>query len=111
MKELPQHDKEQRDLPVAALKAIEHTHMNSQFQKSENKKVTRADWSATRPPYVPTRYAEIDAVLANKRTTNMVRNVESDTKTYLTSDRFRVNVRIKIKLAKNKDKVKDESNA
>ena len=72
------------------------------------KKVTRADWSATGPPYIPTRYAEIDAVLANKRTTNMIKNIESDTARYFPSDHFPLNIRMKIKLAKNKEKVKNE---
>ena len=36
-KNLPQHDKEQRMLLIAALRASDHKHMNSQFQK-QNKR-------------------------------------------------------------------------
>ena len=40
-KNLPQHDKEQRMLLIAALRASEHIHMNSQFQKYDEKKITK----------------------------------------------------------------------
>ena len=53
-KKLPQHEKEQRMLRIAALKATEHIHMSSQFQKPDEKKIIRADWQAEGPPYIPT---------------------------------------------------------
>ena len=40
----------------------------------------------------------------------MIKNIESDTARYFPSDHFPLNIRMKIKLAKNKDEVKDESN-
>ncbi len=53
--------------------------MNSQFEKKNEKKATRADNNSEGPPYNAERYAEIDAVLTNKRTRNMVKDVEADT--------------------------------
>ena len=79
---------------MAAQKAAEHFHMNSVFQKDDIKKVTRADWQATGPPYSLNRYAEIDAILANTRTRNMIKNVESNTELYLPSDHFPVEQRL-----------------
>ena len=98
-KNLPQHDKEQRMLLIASLRASEHIHMNSQFQKPDTKKITRADWQAEGPPYIPTRYAEIDAVLSNRRLRHGIKDIESDTITAFPSDHFPVAVRIKVKLA------------
>ena len=49
-KNLPRHVKEQRMLLIAALRASDHIHMNSQFQKPDTKKVTRADWQTEGPP-------------------------------------------------------------
>ena len=34
------------------------------FEKAAEKKITRADWNAKGPPYIPQRYAELDAILA-----------------------------------------------
>ena len=84
--------------------------MSSQFQKPDTKKITRSDWQAVGPPYIPTRYAEIDAVLSNKRLRNSVKNIESDTITAFPSDHFPGITKIKIKLAKNRNIQKDESN-
>ena len=44
--------------------------------------------------------AEIDAILANRRTKNMVKDVESNTSRYFPSDHFPLNIRLKVKLAK-----------
>ena len=103
-------DKEQRGVLVAALKAADHIHMNSFFQKDDTKKVTRADWQATGPSYTPTRYAEIDAILANTRARNMIKNVESNTEQYFPSDHFPVEMRLKIKLSKHRGRPPDKSN-
>ena len=84
--------------------------MSSQFQKADTKKITRADWQAVGPPYIPTRYAEIDAVISNRRLRNSIKDIESDTITAFPSDHFPVAIRIKIKLAKNRNIQKDESN-
>ena len=63
--------------------------------------MTRSDWNNVGPPYTPLRYAEIDGVFANRRARNLLKDAESDTKTYFPSDHFPVNYRFKIKLAKN----------
>ena len=110
VKNLPQHDKEQRMLLIAALRASDHIHMNSQFEKPDTKKITRTDWLNVGPPYTPNRYAELDAVLSNRRLRNGIKNVESDMNTAYPSDHFPVTVKIKIKLAKNRNPQKDESN-
>ena len=83
---------------------------NSFFEKPDEKKVTRSDWNAKGAPYTPDRYAEIDHILPNQRMKNMVKDIESDTSTYFPSDHFPVNWRLKIKLAKNKDRVVDQTN-
>ena len=95
IRNLPIEDKEQRNLLIACLKASEHVHMNSFFEKADHQKVTRADWNATGPPYSPDRYAEIDGILPNQRTKNMIKDIEGDTKTYSPSDHFPVNWRFK----------------
>ena len=50
------------------------------------------------------------AILANTRTRNMVKNVESNTKHYFPSDHFPLEVRLKIKLSKHKGRPPDKSN-
>ena len=72
LKTQAQEDKEQRTFLVTTLKATEHVHMNSFFEKSAEKKMTRADWQAEGPPDTPFRYAEIDVILTNKRIRNIV---------------------------------------
>ena len=47
LKSQAQEDKEQRTLLISALKATKHVHMNSFFEKSDEKKITRSDWQAT----------------------------------------------------------------
>ena len=84
--------------------------MNSQFQKPETKKITRADWQAEGPTYIPTRYAEIDAALSNRRLRHGIKDVESDTLTAFPSDHFPATIKIKIKLSKIRNMQKDESN-
>ena len=101
VKNLPQHDKEQSMLLIAALRASDHIHMNSQFQKPYTMNITRADWQAEGPPYIPTRYAELDAVISNRRLRNGIKDVESDMVTAFPSDHFPVTIKIKIKFAKN----------
>ena len=105
-----QEDKEQRALLVTTLKASEHVHMNLFFDKNAEKKITIADWQAEGPPYTPFRYAEIDAILANKRIRNMVKNVESNTQTGFPSDHFPIETRLKIQLAKHRGRPPDKSN-
>ena len=82
LKTQDQADKEQRALLVTTLKTTTHVHMNSFFEKRAEKKITRSDWSAVGPPYTPQRYAELDAILANQRCRNMIKNVESNMSTY-----------------------------
>ena len=88
-----------------------HIHMSSHFQKPDVKEITRSDWQAEGQPYIPTRYAEIDAVIANRRSRNIIKDIESDTVTALPSDHFPVNIRVKLELAENRNKDKDASNA
>lgn len=102
VKKLTPLDREQRGVLIAALKASEHIRMNSFFEKPDDKKIARSDWSAEGPPYIPTRYAELDAVIANTRTRNMIKNVESNTKHYFPSDHFPLELRLKIKFSKHK---------
>ena len=95
LKKMNPLDREQRGVLIAALKASDHIHMNSCFTKPDNKKATHSDWQASGPPYTPTRYAEIDAALANERSRNMVKNVESNTEYYFPSDHFPLEIRFK----------------
>ena len=67
LKTQDQSDKEQRALLITTLKAATHVLMNSFFEKTAEKKITRSDWSATGPPYIPQRYAELDFFIANRR--------------------------------------------
>ena len=110
LKTQDQADKEQRALLVTTLKASTHVHMNSFFEKCAEKKITRSDWNSNGPPYIPQRYAELDAIIANQRSRNMVKNVESNTKTDFPSDHFPVEARLKIKLAKHRGRPPDKSN-
>ena len=110
LKTLDQPFKEQRALLVTTLKATNHVHMNSFFEKCDEKKVTRSDWSAEGPPFSPQRYAELDAIIANHRCRNMVKNVESNSQTDFPSDRFPVEARLKLKLAKHRGRPPDKSN-
>ena len=66
---------------IACLRVSEHVHKNSYFEKDDCKKTTRSDWNVTGPPFTPDRYAEIDHVLPNQRTKNMIKDIESDTET------------------------------
>ena len=84
--------------------------MSSFFEKCDEKKTTTSDWQAEGPPYIPTRYAELDAVISNRRLRNCIKDIESDTITAFPSDHFPVTIRVKIKLAKNRNTQKDESN-
>ena len=68
------------------------------------------NWQAEGPTYIPTRYAELDAVISNRRLRNGIKDIESDTITAFPSDHFPVTIREKIKLAKNRNTQKDESN-
>ena len=76
---------------IACLRASEHVHKNSCFEKPDEKKVTRSDWNSKGAPYSLDRYAEIDHILPNQRMKNMVKDIESDTVTYFPSDHFPVN--------------------
>ena len=109
MQKMTPIDKEQRGVLVAALNASEHIHMNSFFEKCDEEKVTRSDWQATGPPYIPTRYAEIDAIIANKRTKTTVKNVESNASIYFPSDQFPLEMRFKMKLTKHRRRPPDKS--
>ena len=73
-----QVDKESRQLLKTSLETAEHLHISSRFQKDHEKKFTGADWQATGPPYVPTCYAEVDMVIANKKAQHIIKNVESN---------------------------------
>ena len=75
------------------------------------KKITRADWQAEGWPYIPTRYAEIDAVIASRRCWNCIKDIGSDTVTAFPSDHFSVTIKINMKLAKTRNENKDKSNA
>lgn len=110
VKQLPQIDKDHRNLLIALLKATDFTVMNTQFEKASNKKVTRADWGNEGEPYSPERYAEIDMVLANQRGKSMCKNVETDTTTFFPSHLFPVKLRLKYKLAKNHDRTNVNTN-
>ena len=56
------------------------------------------------------RYAEIDLVVCNNRTKNMIKNIESDTDRVFPSDHFPVHFEFKIKLAKNHERSKSKAN-
>ena len=73
-------------------------------------KATRSDWGATGPPYTPNRYAEIDLVVCNNRTKNIIKNIESDTKRAFPSDHFPVHFEFKVSLAKNHERAKSTAN-
>ena len=59
---------------------------------------------------MPVRYAEIDAILSNRRTRKMIKNVESNTSQYFLRDHFPLELRLKIKLSKHRGRPPDKSN-
>ena len=101
LKNIPQLDKENKQLFIASLETSEHYHISYRFQNPPQNKLTRTDWQAVGPPYTPPRHAEMDMVMANRRAQNIIKNVESDTKTAFPSDHFPVNIRVKVLLAKH----------
>ena len=94
---------------IASLETAEHVHISSRFQKTPEKKLSRADWQAVGPPYIPSRRAEIDVVMSNRRAQNIIKDVENDISTAFPNDHFPVNIRIKINLVNNKKKEKRTS--
>ena len=91
-----QIDEDNRQLFIVSLDTSEHVHISSRVQKTDEQKLTRADWQTTGPP------AELDMVMAVRRAQNIVKDLGSDTKVIFPSDHFPVNIRLKIKLAKSK---------
>ena len=99
---MPQTDKEQRQLLIAPLEAAEHLHISPGFEKPPEKKITRADWQATGPPYTPARDVEIDIVITNRGAQNIIDSVESNTSTVFPRDHFPLEIRMKNKTGQRK---------
>ena len=72
------------------------------FKEKPEKKLTRADWQAVGPPYIPSRYAEVDMVMSNRKTQHIIKDVESNTNMTFPSEQFPVNIRIKINQVKTR---------
>jgi len=78
-----------RHLFTQSLLDTDNFAMNTFFQKSPKQLITYREKLVGPDEWTPHNYAQIDFIIANRRSKNAVLNVHSDTDTELNSDHFR----------------------
>ena len=101
--ELPDNQRDSRNLLINFCKTNELIVANTFFQKSSDKTCTFKKWGEEYgEPWTTTKYEELKLILTNQRGRNTIQNIESDPLADIHSDHFPVifKTHIKLKLKK-----------